>query len=454
MAHMIISAVLLIVLCGTNAIRAESVTLEYAPAPVDNPLKGLVPYAGDHGRWFPHSMEFSYVPLSPLVVGRHEYDWRPLERVLDEIAGRGHQAIFRVYVEYPGKRDGIPQYLLDGGLKVHEWRADGINRTPDYADAALRECLRDFVAKLGEKYDGDPRIGFVTAGLLGRWGEWHTYPRTDLWADQTTQREVLDAYEAAFDATPILLRYPAGRDHGEQARNDDRAFGYHDDSFAWATLDTGKPGDEWFFEVALNAAGPLAVEKWRTQPIGGEIRPEAWGKVFDAERDDERIQDFATCVERTHVSWLMDTGLFQKGTWSRSRHDRAVELVRRMGYEFHVPTASWTLEDGRLDVEVEVENRGVAPFYHAWAAEFALLDGDGRVVVSTRGENVLSGLLPGSKPRTWRERLDLSKTPAGGYQLAVRVPNPLEKGYPVRFANATQDQHAPGWLTLGTIRVP
>ena len=31
-------------------------TLEYAPAPVDNPLKGLVPYAGDVRDRFPHSL--------------------------------------------------------------------------------------------------------------------------------------------------------------------------------------------------------------------------------------------------------------------------------------------------------------------------------------------------------------------------------------------------------------
>ena len=43
--------------------------LEYAPAPVDNPLKGLVPYAGDKRDLFPHSLEFNYLPLSALVIG-------------------------------------------------------------------------------------------------------------------------------------------------------------------------------------------------------------------------------------------------------------------------------------------------------------------------------------------------------------------------------------------------
>ena len=65
----------------------------------------------------------------------------------------------------------------------------------------------------------------------------------------------MDAYEAAFEVTPVLLRYPAGDKDDRKAKNVDRKFGYHDDSFAWATLDTGKKGDAWFYMTALKAAG-------------------------------------------------------------------------------------------------------------------------------------------------------------------------------------------------------
>ena len=47
----------------------------YAPAPADNPLKGLVPYAGAaNPDGFPHSMEFSYFPLSAVLKGPGRYD--------------------------------------------------------------------------------------------------------------------------------------------------------------------------------------------------------------------------------------------------------------------------------------------------------------------------------------------------------------------------------------------
>ena len=66
----------------------------------------------------------------------------------------------------------------------------------------------------------------------------------------------------------------------------------------------------------------------------------------------------------------------------------------------------------------------------------------------------LRGLLPGDEPREWTGSLEVHGVHPGTYTLAVRVPNPLPQGKPLRFANATQDVDAPGWLSLGTVRIP
>jgi hypothetical protein len=429
----------------------------YAPAPVDNPLKGLVPYQGDVRDRFPHSLEFNYLSYSELVKGYDEFDWKPLEKLLDDIASRGHQAVLRIFMEYPGKKGVIPDFLVKDGLKVHKWLytetqplPPALIETPDYEDKNLRRSLKLFLAAFGKKYDGDPRIGFLTAGLLGSWGEWHTYPKDELFASKTVQFEVMDAYEAAFKVTPVLLRYPAGAKTYQKAKNADRPFGYHDDSFTWATLDTGKKGDEWFYMSALKAAGPDAEAKWKTHPIGGEIRPEAWGKVFDDKPGVKEIQNFRKCVEATHATWLMDSGMFEKKP-KADRVKRAEEEVRRMGYEFHCPGVTFgAMKDGKLSVNLEIENRGVAPFYYDWKAEYGLLV-DGKVVKTFTASGKLTGLLPGDKLRAWADTLDVSGVKTGKYTLALRVPNPLNDGKPVRFANATQDSDVLGWLTLGII---
>jgi hypothetical protein len=401
-------------------------------------------------------MEFSYFPMSALVAGYDLYNWTPLEKLLNEAAGRGHQAVFRVYLEWPGRDGAIPPFLIQDGLKVYKFKDLSVepaqdNQTPDYTNPKLRAVLMRFIAALGRKYDGDPRIGFITAGLLGGWGEWHGMtPRGDLFAGKDLQVAVMDAYEAAFATTRILLRYPTGAEgHKQLAPNATRKFGYHDDSFAWGTLDTGKPSDSWFFMTAERAAGQEALDKWKTQPIGGEIRPEAWGLVFDAKPARTEIQDFRECVEATHVSWLMDSGMFGQPP-NAGRIQRAEKEVRRMGYDFHVPAVTISpAKDGKVRLKVEIVNRGVAPFYYDWPVEFGLIGTEGRMAKSWAGSGKITGLPPGEDPRIWDEALDVNGIATGKYKLAMRVPNKLANGHPIRFANKSQDADAPGWLTLG-----
>lgn len=411
-------------------LSAEENRLEYSPAPPDNPLKGFVPYLSSAARErFPHSMEFCYLSLRELMLGYESFDWGPLEEKLNLARERGCQLTFRVVLEYPGKPTGLPQFLVDEGVELIRWEPEdssqGGSFTPDYEDPRVRRALEQFLAAFGEKYDGDPRIGFLTAGLLGSWGEWHTYPRSDLWASEETQRVVLDGYEKAFKKTPVLLRYPAKEGHYNQAANVDRSFGYHDDSFDWATLDTGREEDSWFFVPLLKDAG--AVDKWKRFPIAGEVRPELWKSSF-TDDPHPRAQGFARCVEATHVTWLLDTGLFSHEIpLPPERKQRAIRAAQSMGYEFHV--AGWRKEEGAI--QIRVENRGVAPFYHDWPVELFL--GERRIATFD-----LRGLLPGEE-RLWKTAVDATG------QFRIRVPNPMKSGKPLRFANKEQDGE---WLVL------
>ena len=431
--------------------------LEYVPAAIDNPLKGLVPYSGDRRDKFPHSMEFSYVPLGELMSGMTTFNWDPLEKLLNDVASRGHQAVFRVWMVYPGRDNGIPTFLIEEGLKVTTWLNNNTApsppekvQTPDYNDPRLREALTNFIAVMGEKYDGDPRIGFITAGLLGTWGEWHEYPRQDLFASKETQADVLNAYSAAFRITPVLLRYPAGDDHQTYTKNADRPFGYHDDSFAWATLDTGHKANDWFYMPLLKAAGPEAMLKWKTHPIGGEIRPELWGEIFDDQVTDARAQNFEQCVQETHVSWLMDTGMVGEEQ-SATRVTNASHAVQRMGYEFHVMQASLSREADKARLTVRLRNTGVAPFYYDWKIVVAAIDRSGTVIKEWPTDWKVAGLLPGESPRTWQLSLKTSEIPTSGELLAFRVVNPLSNGMPLRFANTTERQQADGWFRIGSL---
>lgn len=440
-----------------TAAGAEEVKLAHAPAPPGNPLKGFVPYLRADPT-FPHSMEWDYTKLSEVMTGPTNFNWAPFDAKLDAAASRGHQFFARFYLEWPGRTTGVPQYLIAAGLKMRTWTntntqpfPPAIDHTPDYEDPRLRAALTNFIHAFGRRYDGDPRLGFIGLGLLGTWGEWHNHPRNEWFASKTVQREVLDAYEAAFKKTKLVARYPAGPDDPRYADNSTRAIGYHDDSFAWATVHTGQPDDEWFFETRLRAAG--ALDKWRAQPIGGEVRPELWQCLFDEPSCAPKGQEFDRCVAATHASWLCNEGVF-RGRITGAARERALRAAQRLGYELHVAGVELALTGGQLRMSLTVTNTGVAPFYYDWPVELGALDVTGRLVASWRTDWKLTGILPSEPATVWRFRAAARALPAGTHHLLLRVPNPLPNGPPLRFANQTQDRHLPGWLTLGTIEHP
>jgi hypothetical protein len=388
------------------------------------------------------------------MTGPTRFDWTPFEAKLAAAASRGHQFIARFYLEWPGRKTGVPAFLIDSGLRMRTWtntntqpHPPAIDQTPDYEDPRLRAALTHFIQALGQRYDGDPRLGFVELGLLGTWGEWHNHPRNEWFASKTVQTEIMDAFEAAFKQTRLVARYPAGPEDAKHADNSHRAFGYHDDSFAWATVHTGKSSESWFFETLLRKAG--ATGKWRAQPIGGEVRPEVWKCLFDEPSCAPKGQEFDRCLEATHVSWLCNEGVF-RGSIQGAARERALKATQRMGYELHIARADLTLHQETLAVAITVTNTGVAPYYYNWPVELGALDARGSLTQTWTTDWQLTGIQPGIPSALWHFQAPIASLKPGPHQLLLRVPNPLPEGSPLKFANRSQDEHRQGWLTLGT----
>ncbi len=340
---------------------------------------------------------------------------------------------------------------------------------------------KSFIAEFGRRYDGDPRIGFVTLGLIGFWGEWHTWPmdgytqETNLYRalpdpneenwmpSAETQERVLSAYDDAFDTTRLLLRYPMLPDRGRAAgpgrqvhyKSMDFNIGYHDDSFAYNTLF----GEDWYFMGKMEWAGGL--NKWQTEPVGGELRPEIQIAVWVDPPIRNDVEDFSTAVDDTHVSWLIAHDLFTvtSVTSETPVYQAALAGARRMGYEFYVsavklPDMSST---AGLAVAVRLQNTGVAPFYYDWQVELGVLDSDGRLIATYDPGWQITDILPAAAGETPYVELVYNNPTAqlepGTYTMLLHVINPLPNGKPLKFADAAQDSHLAGWLTLGDFRV-
>jgi hypothetical protein len=440
-----------IVMSADRSLTAEFETasggvfsLGQGPAPADNPLKGFMPYSGSFT--FPHSMEWFYIPMKDIQTDYTAFDWTRLDARLQAIAGRGHQAVFRIYLDYPNQPYGVPDFLAHVPKNAYTDAGNGRNATsysPDYSNADLRRALGALIAALGARYDGDPRIGFIQVGLLGFWGEWHTFPNTSWMASPEVMTEVLDAYQAAFTHTLLMMREPkSGVDC------DRPGLGFHDDSFAYTTIGT----TSWHFWPRITAAGLDA--SWQDRPIGGEVRPEVQSCMWDDVPCTPAGQDFEACVDTTHASMMLNSGAFSLTGTAR---DRAIVGAQRLGYALYVPSCQVTpsplTSGGSLQVTVSIRNVGVAPFYYPWTVELGALSAAGALQTWTTSWD-LRGVPSGGATVQWTHVVPRHGLQAGSYTLLMRVVNPLGTGKAFRFANQSQDQHRAGWLSLGSIDVP
>ena len=151
------------------------------------PYEGqLEQFSAQHGVFLPAAAQPG-LPAPAVTTGQH---WSGIWAASPAVAIRRYCASSSIH----GRPTGIPQYLLDGGLRTWELqqlRQQRQSLLPDWNDPKLVQALTSFISAWRARYDGDARIGFITAGLYGFWGEWHTYPLTKRRNEHETNRSKL-----------------------------------------------------------------------------------------------------------------------------------------------------------------------------------------------------------------------------------------------------------------------
>lgn len=418
--------------------RWQTVRFQSASGPLDNPLKGWAPY------WFnwltqyyqPVSMNFWYVSWRELEPNPQDYRFTTWEQQWNTPLARDNHVVFRVYLDYPGLPTGVPQWLIDQGVEMRPYSEHGGGLSPDYDDPRLLNALVRLIQAMGARYNSNPRVAFIQLGFLGFWGEWHTYPRTELFASESTQRAVVDAMRAAFP-NKILQTRTANGYLGAHSW-----MGFHDDMFP---EDTDGSAD-WYFLPNLRRAG--RDQNWKVACIGGELVPNqslhwlttGWNRT-------------CSMLEAGHFSYLgpycppleniTDSTFIANSQW----------MVRRMGYEYRLKEARWRtpLTRGqRLEGVVVGTNQGVAPFYYPWEVRMALLTPSNAVALTWQVKADMRQWMPGAE--FYLRFLSPALTvPRGTYRLGLGIIDPWKRKPRIRFANNLSVVN--GWTILGTVRI-
>jgi len=215
--------------------RAEATSPQPSPSPEVAGITAIEPgnirlYWDLHGEpQYGRSLEIfaSHPDLEGVIVRPHwwqvepargQFDFSALEAAISWWAARGKQVIIRNAVFVPDPHQP-PEWLYDFGVEaiVYEPRAAAEpRRVPRVWDSPEFEKLLDeYVQALAERYDGDPRVAYVWAGV-GHLG----YTTADAspggdtafreagWTPEKWEeyiRSAVDIYASHFVRTPTLL---------------------------------------------------------------------------------------------------------------------------------------------------------------------------------------------------------------------------------------------------------
>jgi len=425
-----------LVVIPVAGLSAEDVVVRPRPAdgPLDNPLKGWCPYTNAGTIHQPYSMVFQYISWRELEPVEGDFRFDEWEASWNSKGAQDKHVIFRVYIDYPSLPSGLPEWLRKAGVKESAYEDYGGGKSPDYNDPRMIDGMERLIAALGKRYNKNPRIAFIQLGLLGFWGEWHTYPRTELYASPETERRVIDAYRQAFPDKSLMVRY--ARSYAGQQN----WIGFHDDMFPEDTDN----GQDWSFLAGIRKAN--RIDNWKVAVIGGEMVPgkaEQWlGKDFETT---------TKMLERSHFTWVGPYCPALESTKDKTFRQHSEQLVRKMGYEFQItevthPANVKGKQTARLSLKGK--NNGVAPFYYPWSVEWALLDSDGNAVSIAKTDWNIRKWLPGE----FAERTELAfDAPPGTYRLGLGIRDPWKDRPAIGFANDVPTTE--GWTVLSEVRV-
>lgn len=304
--------------------------------------------------------------LKEVMAGLNDFNWETVDTLLENSASRKKHVAFSFFISW-GNDGGsqLPDFLVDIVERIdlidpNSGSYDG--DTPAFGDANLLMALDNFIAALGERYDGDKRIAAIHLGLLGFWGEFHTFPYDpdNVIVPISARINVADWFFAAFSQTQIQARYP-------DPETNDR-FGFYDGSFAHATVNEcpNQGACQWFFLPRIEESNQELA--WRNFMIAGETFPQLQEFVFDDTNMNPDYpahfqQDFIDAATQIHASWVLHHNAFSD-VYEGAELANALEAHAFLGYNFVVDRVELFYENGAIDMQVSLRQNGIAPWYY------------------------------------------------------------------------------------------
>lgn len=460
--------VLLLLTFFVVKVSAQNLTTHTYPlteGPDKNPMKGW-----NSGWWDDYELAtvgFQYIKWKDIEPTDGNFDFSAVENVINRPGSKGRHLILRLHTDWAGEQetsDGGPAWLYnDYGVKrLKDPNAD--RYVTDYNDPNYLTQVSQVVAALATQYEDDPRIYAIQLGVLGYWGEWHTFGYDDSFAiTDTTMQQVIATYKNNFLNKQLMGRYPWRVPLSEETN-----IGFHNDFF----LPNNGHSNEFTQSIFWG-------KKWLEGSIGGEVPPINANDLTQFKAQLFGTEEGIDIIERGHYS-TMKIGEGERPCQSSpngQQCEKFMSMHRKMGYNFQITSAIFAdnlaISDS-FKIVLNLNNIGVAPMYYDWEVQVALLDENNQTVSIFEVPYSLSTILADETTYSISTTLGFDNLPLGAYNLAVRIiqpkadaqkPNPwgLEaRNTYVLFANEIpttegkwDDNNAlvGGWSILGNVGI-
>ena len=386
-----------------------------------------------------------------------EYDWKPVEEFLAAWGDIGRVcnigvACASTHSRLPGGYV-TPKWVFDAGARKYEMDltptmatqgSPGHKVAPVFDDPIFLAKYRVFLQAFARHFDGDPRIAVLDIRSYGNWGECHMSPFKVPDIAPEKFREHVQMHLDVFKKTQLCLSRNSNLGH----------YGPLKEIFDWAVQTQhiaprrdGICGNSDGSETAIGLGlAPGVFEFYGDYDMMKRLG--WWNGQKDKQGRGFRLED---CIENGHPTWV-DLGGGKASLRLLNENRALVErLSNRIGYHFHLIRAAWPGQiSGPFNLDLAVQNQGVAPIYIPSAAAVALIDDSGRRIAIVWPSAIQPKLWQPDKVTRQTATINFRNVPAGHYRLAFAITSKFDDAKPF-IKLGTQLPVVDGWYVLGPI---
>ncbi len=437
---------------GSTESSGEVQTFRFSASskPVVNPGKGWVIYGGTPKSHIQDALDvsssaytrFSWSELEP---EEGKFNWEPVDKSLEAWSAAGKQFSFGIMCEsfHARKQYCTPKWVFDQGVPsiVYDGMVKGKVALKQWDNPIFLQKLGNFMAAMGKRYDGDPRIAYIDIRSYGQWGEGHLgHLKGSEKLSLEGFRKHIQIHLDAFRKTRLLIPW------GEP---------FFNPVYDWA-IDKGvgirRDG------ILGNSNGSELVRCKGKVPALGEWydsyqkhrQNDGWKYAWGDKLEDRILDDtMRGAMTYQNLGQYDNSDLFVK-----EKRPFIDKLTNVMGYFFVLDEVSIPVRVAQgtdFKVSFRWENKGLASIFIPANVTLALIDEEGKIAATCHAI--------GCHPEKWAPGGKIDETtvlkfsaPVGNYRLAVGIfSEPNRKNPDIRLG--IEGETIDNWHVLGKLSV-